>query len=212
MKTSVTGVNITILAKNHNPSIASVEWLRDKEIITEQPENFTHTPVFSLFVSTNFQFFVETDALQLSLRIINDDNIKHLPEIITKYVDSLPETPYTSIRMNFNWTGYSEESYSGFQILKDKLIRHKEIIEKVFPPELEADTKVGIIIYDLRKDYRLKLTIEPKLDSNSKEDIAFNFNFHFDVKDVNIIKEKLSRFSEIYKLSQDIVEKIIGGE
>ena len=67
-----TGANVVVIARNHNPIIAAPAWIQSHRVIEEPAENFVHTPVFALYQSTTFQLLVESERLQLALRVFSD--------------------------------------------------------------------------------------------------------------------------------------------
>ena len=101
MEISLRVANIVILANTHNPSIISKEWLKEREVIEEAVVNFTHTPVFSIVETNNFLFIVNPDRLEISIKSTTTENMENLPRIVKKYINRLPETPYTAIGFNY---------------------------------------------------------------------------------------------------------------
>ncbi len=199
MESLLKGVNIVILAKSHNPSIISKDWLFQKEIIKEEEikGKFVHTPVFSLVEVNGFTFIVDPDRLQIIVKNINPQNIEELPRIARKYIKKLPETPYTAVGFNFI---YHLSVKNVKESLTALLSPNKEKFEGLF----SGDYQIGGIIHFKFKDYRAKLDIQPLSGSS---EININFNFHFDFKGVEEIEDKLKEFSQI----KSETEKIIGG-
>ena len=106
---SLSGANVVILAKNHNPSIVSKEWLVQKKIIEEPVVSFVHTPAFSVVEADNFRLVVDPDRLQISVKNFDPKNIENLPKITDNYVNQLPETPYTAIGFNYSYRVATEK-------------------------------------------------------------------------------------------------------
>src|ERR1700687_1593386 len=95
--------NIVLLAENHNPSIATKDWLQYKLIIPEKPINFANLPVLSRYESENFSFFVDPNRLILEAKNQRPETIEALPQIVRAYAEALPETSYSALGLNFRW-------------------------------------------------------------------------------------------------------------
>jgi hypothetical protein len=189
--------NIVILAKNHNPSIVSKEWLKLRGIV-EENENFskfTHTPFLSYVETDNFRFIVDPDRLQISLVKINDENIEKLPNIFEKYISQLPETPYTAIGLNYNYN----------------IELQAESLNKIFHPDKDKFTKLfaenyqlgGIIIFN-HSNFIVKIDINPTF--NETEKFIVNFNFHCDSKKIEEIEKRIKSYFEMKDKTQEILK------
>jgi len=195
------GTNIVILAKNHNPSIISKEWLEQKGVITEKVLNFTHTPVFSLIETENFSLVVDPERLQISLKNITPENVGHLPMIVSRYVSHLPETPYNAIGLNYLYE---------VPIQPDSLKHIFEHDEARFKQIFSEKYHLGEIIFFNFKDFRVKVGIQPMLPDHP-EKVTADFNFHFDAKNVEDIKQKLEQYLEAKKKAEEVLGGIFNG-
>lgn len=193
MTLSLIGANIVLLAKNHNPSIVSKEWLTQNKIITEQILDFTHLPVISVIDTNNFNLMVDQDRLQLSLKKVDQKNLETLPQIISKYIDQLPETPYTTIGFNYS---YRLENVQ--KKLKDVFLINDKRLTEIF----SEDYAFGGIIKFVFGDFGVTFTT----DQIEDKEIRGGFNFHFKSSKRGEIIKKLSKHSETKKRS----EKILG--
>ena len=110
MEISLIGVNIVVLAKNHNPSIISKDWLSQKKIIKDNVISFTHTPAFSVVETENYSFYVDPDRLQLTLKNDIINRVDLLPEMILAYISALPEVPYLAVGFNFSYNLKTDDS------------------------------------------------------------------------------------------------------
>jgi len=193
MEHTLTGANIVVLAKNHNPSIVSKEWLIQNRIIEEKIIDFAHFPVISVIESDNFKLLVDQDRLQLSIKKISQENLKELAKIISKYINQLPETPYTAIGFNYLYT-----LKIGQKKLKNTFFTDDKRLIKIF----SENYAFGGIIKFMFGDFMAKLTIRPK---NNGEVIA-DFNFHFPSNKRNEIIEKLFEYPETKGRAEEILE------
>lgn len=198
---SLRGTNIIILAKNHNPSIISKEWLEQKEVVTEKVLNFTHTPVFSLVETENFNLLVDPDRLQILLKNITPENVVHLPIIGSRYVNHLPETPYRAMGLN-----YLYEVPIQPESLKRILVHNETKFKQIFSEKYHF----GEIIFFNFKDFQVKVIIQPILPDHP-EKVTADFNFHFDAKNVEDIKGKLVQYLEVKKKAEEILGALFNG-
>jgi len=172
MKLILTDANIVVLASNYNPSIVSKDWILEKGIITENPTNFAHTPGFSHFESENYILTVSENRLLARVRKINDLNVADLPDIVHKYVGSLPETPYTAIGFNYKWIIHPEKQEKNIAgLFKDVFLNQKHKIK--FTHAIgNANYTLGGIVYSMYEEFRFKANIE------FNEEGLFSFNYH----------------------------------
>jgi hypothetical protein len=189
---SLSGANIVILAKNHNPSIVTKEWLAQKEIIKEGIVNFTHTPLFSLVETTNFNLIVDPNRLQISVKKAIPENIENLPKIIETYITKLPETPYTAIGFN-----YSYRITMGGRSLKDIFSFDDKILRKIF----SNDYRLGVTVHFTVRDFVVQVNLQPP-----NEELKANLNFHFESENSEEIKKKVEEYSELKKKAEEILE------
>ncbi len=187
--------NLVIVAKHHNPSIVSKEWLSRNKIIEEQIINFTHLPVVSVIETNNFSLAVDQDRLQLSAKKITPENLKTLPQIISKYIDRLPETPYTALGFNYH---YRVEI--GQKNLKNALLINDKRLTKIF----SENYRFGGIIKFQFKDFVVTLTLPPI----TNREITGQFNFHFECSNRGEIARKLFQHPETKKRAEEILREV----
>jgi hypothetical protein len=189
---SLSGTNIVILAKNHNPSIVTKEWLAQKEIIEEEVVNFTHTPLFSLVETANFNLIVDPNRLQISVKETIPENIENLPKIIKTYITKLPETPYTAMGVN-----YSYRITMGGRSLRDIFSFDDKILRKTF----SNDYRLGITVHFTFSDFVVSVNLQP-----SNEELTADLNFHFISKNPEEIKRRVEVYSELKNKAEEILE------
>ena len=192
MAFSLVEANIVVLAKNHNPSIVSKEWLTQNKIIDEQILNFTHLPVVSVIETNNFNLTVDQNILQLRIKKISSENLKALPQIILEYMGKLPETPYTAIGFNYSY----RLDVEAIKIKDILLINDKRLIEF-----FSEDYTFGGIITFTSGDFIVKLTIQP---INHKE-IKSDLNFHFASNKRDEIIKKLFEYQDTKRKADEIL-------
>ena len=196
-ESTLINTNIVVLAKNHNPTIVTKDWLKLRRIV-EDKENitkFTHTPVISFVETENFRFIVDPDRLQILITKINEENIKNLPIITEKYINQLPETPYTAIGLNYNYNIELQAEY-----LKNIFSPDENKFKKLFSNEY----RLGSTIIFNYENFIVKIDLNPLF--NEKEKIAANFNFHCDSKEIKEIRMRIKSYYEMREKSQEILK------
>jgi len=183
----------------------SPEWLRAHQIVDETPENFVHTPVFSLFQSQNFQLMVEQQRLQFSLRIPNEMNLRRLQTATVQFLQILPHVPYTAVGLNFTWTALAEKSGEGFELTKRLFLTEAM---KTNLAHLEGDVKVGSILYNIAQGYRLRLLVEPQLTAEGH--LSLDFNYHFDIHGAQEGVTPVNRLLECFKNAEETARRLLG--
>lgn len=205
MQLTWTEASVVLLSQSHNPSILAPAWLQEHQVIDETPENFVHTPVFSLFQSHTFQLVIEQQRFQFSLRVLSEANIQRLQVSTTKYVQLLPHVPYTAVGLNFAWQALAEHVGEGF-----------ELAERLFLSEAGrgwrdrlngGGVRTGTILYQVSEGFRLRLLIEPLLTSDGH--LSLDFNYHFDVRSSQEVSVAVNRLQDFFKEAQEIANRLI---
>ncbi len=192
--------DMVILASAHNPSIISPQWLKENHLITEEPKQFVHTPDFSLFDSDSLSLIADRLRLQITAKKHDDVTLKSLVGIGKGYIELLPHIPYRALGINFVWL------IEGEHLPKINInIGSTANISSILT---EHELNYGCVIYARREPYLLKLTIEPRGEST----LTYNFNYHHEVTglDADIIIEYVNNFMNLFKYSQEVLEKFAG--
>lgn len=196
MDLKLDGMNIVILAKNHNPSIVSREWLRDKKIIEGDIINFAHTPAFSVVETEMISIIEDPERLQISLKKDFSKNITKLQEIADRYVEQLPETPYTAIGINYLYSIYSE-----IDAVKRIYSVNEEKFSKLFPESYQ----LGSFIKFKYGDFLARLSLQP-----ADNRIVAEINFHCEVQSAQSIREMIGKFPQAKEKTEEILEEFFG--
>lgn len=190
-KRELNNTNVVILAKSHNPTIISKEWVIKKEVLEAPIINFIHTPPFSMVENNDLRIHVDSDRMQIIVKRVEPDIIDKLPMIIKNYVNSLPETPYTAIGFNFSYREITEKN-----------------LGSIFSPDVEKfrkafseDYRVGGIIQFNFDEFIVTVDLRPG------EKVIANFNFQSDIKDGSSeIIEKLKSYHETMRKAEEVLE------
>ncbi|MCQ4575248.1 MAG: hypothetical protein NOU37_08385 [Candidatus Brocadiales bacterium] len=211
MNVLLNSANIVVLAQNYNPSIASKDWLRDKNIIAEQATNFINTPLFSLFESQNFLLTVDENKLEVGLKVVNESNLGTLKQIVIEYVNKLPHTPYNAVGLNSSWNikKPGEEDLTG--LIKQKFLPESET--KAFNDLVRGAVFPGSIIRYKDGDFAVKLTIDPIpsiIDNNVVvKEVIGRFNYHCDVGNVEHVKRRVAEVDEKIRRSKSVLKTLL---
>lgn len=195
MELSLDSANIVILAKNHNPTIVSKEWLTQKEILTGEIVSFVHTPAFSVTETDIFTFIVDPERLQISIKENISENIEILSKIAKAYITKLPETPYTAIGFNYLYKIATER-----KSLKNILSPNDEKFKKLFSEDYQLGGSIRF------KFENFLVIINFRSENDGK--IVADFNFNFNSEDVGKIIEKIETHATIKRKSEEILEEL----
>lgn len=195
MDLNLEGMNIIVLAKNHNPSIVSKEWLKDNKIIENNIINFAHTPAFSVVETETFSFVEDPDRLQVSIKKDVPENIERLQKIVSKYVEHLPETPYTAAGINYLYSIYSKKDG-----IKSIYLVNEEKFDKLFPENYQLG---GFIKFNYG-DFLVRLSLQPE-DENK---IIADINFHSEVQNAQGIIDMIEKCLQTKEKAEEILEEL----
>jgi hypothetical protein len=188
--------SIVILARNYNPSIVSKEWLLSKGIITESLVNFVHVPAFSMVEGELVQLVLDENRLQLILKQPNRDNLHVLTECASRFVASLPETPYIAVGLNFRLTVPSSRLNLGVL-----LAPRSRTLRKLFGHDYEVGGRIEF------KYNSFRVRVDIPVEGPPGEFALIAFNFHADVKGSS---EALERISQ-HRLALAKAEAVVAG-
>ncbi len=196
-----------VLLATHTPAIITADWVEKRGIITEKQVQAVNTPTFSIFESQNYLLTVDPMRLKLSSnKAVNEDVLRGIKEGILNYVKNFAGLDYKAFGLNYEFVRILEpnERYTVDASIKYK---SKVNVRNVFKEH--ARLQLGSIIYAEKSPYVLRLVVEPV-----KNGIKYNFNYHHEVKDMNIeeIKRHLNTFTDKFEESKLIIARIEGRE
>jgi len=199
MSLKLISTDIIIIAKEHNPSIITKEWLYEKKIIEEEFIDFLHSPRFSFFESESFSLNVNPQRFQIFCKKKNQRYINLLTNIAKKYINILPEIPYKSLGLNFIWEVSKDENINPPDIIVN--FSSLNNLSKLFNTD---NINCGAIIHTKYKNYILRLTINPKIENK----LVYIFNYHHNIEKLKIdsIKMLIDNHINLYKNSKKIVK------
>ena len=189
-------INIIIIARNYNPSIASKDWVLDKGLLTEPIDNFTHTPLISFVENKSHSLIVDSDRLQISAKILSPENMEELPKIANKFIVALPETPYKTMGFNYIYQ-VKEENDS----LRKLFSPNERSLKQIFSSGYQLG---GTIVFKFKDIFRARVNIAPTGTDKEKSRII-DFNFHTEIQDREEILQGLNLYSETKKKAESII-------
>ena len=200
MKVVPTQANIIVLANNHVPAVVTKEWLVQKEVLTEQPLDFLHTPLLSTVQTQNIALQVNPQRLNAQVTNVNQDTLSLLSKVVARYVQALPEVRYTAMGFNSKWH-VRDKSFA--QRLRQIFTRSSPLFASIFG---ERHNVGGIVLWEYDV-YRVQMTANPP-----GPNAGIDFNYHLDIKTVDELHEKLPQFSSVTNHANNIVNNLLGGD
>ncbi|MFQ5736897.1 MAG: hypothetical protein ACE5GY_08560 [Thermodesulfobacteriota bacterium] len=178
---------IIVTAQSFNPSIFTETWLDRHKIISVDSLDGPRvsTPQAAVFQTKEVALAIEPSKMQVSFSTHKtDSDFDTSLKIPLRIVELLPHTPYLALGLNFNVFVKPPEGQDFLSYNKSLLGTGDYKLLREFSVE---DARFGRYF---SKDYgeaRLKLDIKPvKAGPENKDMIAFLFNFHFEVSEVDV--------------------------
>ncbi len=204
-------INTVIVAKNHNPTISTKDWLINQKIFDknkEQPINFANTIVLSIYETKNHLLEITENQWILSIKNLKKINLNDIKSKIDRYVEALPETPYIAVGFNIHWKiKKSNEDENIFKFFNERFNKDQNEIGEIIGT---SNFKYGsLLLYD-EKDYQITIRITPFRDIECME-ISFNFQLQLNTKELTrkIVVEKIKKFADNLKNYKEKAENII---
>ena len=189
--------NIVILASNYNPSIISKEWLYQRGIFTESVDNFFHTPMLALVENQNFGFLVDEQRLQLVIKRVTQDALITSNAIAQRFVDTLPETPYKAVGLNYTYTLTAKTCN-----LRTLLTPKPAKLSALFSP----DYQIGAMIVFPFESFVATFTATPSLTMEQPVRIAFNF--HANVANTEEVRARIASQTSTLQKAEAVIQEL----
>lgn len=199
MRTTQLDTNIILMADNHNPSIATKDWLMQQGILTEAHIDFTHSPVYSSVLTETFQLFADQRMVRLDLRIVNEQTLFALADMMNKYVTALPHIPYHAMGFNSKWI---ISDIPPDDILKNIFVINHDSLSS----RLGDDYNVGAIVSYNYHSFQTTLTVHVLPDNM----VSMDFNFYANVSAVSDLQDRLNQFTSVMEYAGTIANDLIG--
>lgn len=194
-----TEFNPLVIVGAWNKHIFNPEWI-SKFLIPEQKLEFEFllNDDGSRRISTeDIRIFVLNNKLNFTIRKADDVIFENIEELALKIADYLPHTPVIAFGINFVFE--SDNNFSQLQELlklpdKEKLIESGCIINS---------NQIKHNLFYAEKNINLTIIQE-------NESFKFDFNFHFEIKNLVEFKEKLNenKILNMKQISMDILNNV----
>jgi len=191
---SLDQASIVVLARNYNPSIVSREWLQRKEVLTGPVINFVHSPPLSLVEGEQLSLLLDENRLQLVLKQPTADNLNRLAESVDRFIDALPETPYTAIGLNFRFS-VRASSLDQSVILTPK----KANLRQLFGSGYQVGSRITFA-HD-----RFRVTAQIPAEGGTEEVKYISFNFHAGVTDAAEARQMIAEHRTMLTRAESIL-------
>jgi hypothetical protein len=166
-----------------------------------------HSPVLALYESKRFLLNVDQQRLQLVLKQPQLEALTELPEIVRRYVDKLPQTPYRAVGLNYKWHAAPEGDEDPTAPLKALFVGDAARLELV---TTGAEWTIGGILRWRTGDFMVKLMAEPTREPS--EGIGLDFNYHRDVRGAQEAIESIVMFQESGFHARKCVKAMLGNK
>jgi hypothetical protein len=201
--------NIIIVANTFNPSIFSSLWLVKHKFLTEQEilPNSLSGPEVSQIFTNDFILTVIAPRLDYSFSKSYSGDKQNLASRLSKIIQKLPEVPYNSAGINFEWIVSDEEK--GIESLSRELFFHES--SRIFRAFDTKEAQFGGFASMNIGHTRLKLNMVPGLNvtKESRQNvIRFSFNFHQDITQpdrAEQIARLIGQWNEFYSKAKEIM-------
>lgn len=200
MKVVPTQANIVLLAKNYNPAVITKEWLAQNEVLKEPPIDFLHTPFLSTVQTKNFTLQVDPQRLNAHVTSFNHDTLLDLSGVVAKCVQSLPDVLFSAVGFNSKWQA---QDMSLSARLKQIYSSTSPLFTNIFGKQHDVG---GIVVWEYDV-FRVQMTANP-----TGANAGIDFNFHLDIKSVDVLFEKLPQFVLVTEQANQIVTNLLGGD
>ena len=210
MKSELANANIVVVANQFNVSIFNLLWFIKNEIVREEDVIAAESifiPVAVQIGTANSHLLIVPERLQMTLKRPEQDQAP--VEAVSKMIQKLPETPYIGLGMNVIW----HLSFDDGNELGEFTRRNFTIPgQRLFSHFSDANARFGAYLSKNFDAFRLNLDVKPVIvdrGASKAEKLQLNFNFNLDIADCQdkaaFMRENLSKWSEIFSESKDIV-------
>ena len=210
MKRIISSANIIILANNHNPAIPTKDWLLTKSVFSKEPTNFINTVLLSVFESEEYVLEINEKRLSLIVKKPEDIKIDELINIVKKYINALPETPYSAIGFNIHWRCIRSNSEENIiSDLQKRFCKNQDTIAKIIGTK---EFKYGLSFIFIENDIQISVNIVP---DKVKEEFDVRLNFHKDIlsntKPFYLIEEFINNLNNHISQAEQLVNNLFKG-
>ncbi|MCC7086536.1 MAG: hypothetical protein IT427_16175 [Pirellulales bacterium] len=217
MSTSLIHTNVVAVARQFNPSVFSQLWLVRHGIASEnefeQVAESLFTPAIVQVRLPRFVLLVVPEQLQFAPLPPDVDHSELVLEKMGKIVETLPETPYIAIGLNFQWH-FIPETCEMSKFCRRLFFRDNLLFSSFDQP----DARFGGYMSKDVLGFRLRLDVRPlrvEQPEGVRELFQFAFNFHTDIASdvqgetsVSQIRRMLGQWNQAREHTRQIVSNL----
>jgi hypothetical protein len=198
MSTHIVKLAVVVLANKHNPSIATKDWLQARGVVDAKPDEFVHTPVLSVLKYGSLEIVVDEQRLVLA-QTGEDLSPAGSPviEVARKYVEALPETPYTAAGLNIHGLVPMGGAAEASGALKDRFLSPRAFAPDGCEP---ADMLMGITFRFPLKGAVCTFDLKPVSDN-----IEAKLNYHVEGGGLDGVLKVLAGIEETQNVYSDLL-------
>lgn len=200
MEPTLNQANIVLAAPNHNPDIVSKEWLKQNDILKEDPIHFLPRPNHLLVETPNYSINLVQQRMTIATRNPNPKILDTLETIAKQYINALPNLSYSAVGLNSNWLIVPIHP----DLLKETFVVNQEKIDKMFHTNTRYD--IGGMVHYQYDSFQANLVIPPA----ENDQIIADFNYHSNITNLDQVRDRISRFSQATEHARDTVRKLLG--
>ena len=192
MEITFTNFSIVVLAQAHNPSILNPDFLKINGIVAPSytPTHVVCTmPVAQVSYKEGVSIVAEFEKLQFTDTLLGRMPIESpIPEIATKYIDTLRHVKYTAVGINFTGHVSFKDRESSRLFLTSRFVKDG--------PWLTAgeETDIGLKFMSTFEKAKRTLSLESTEMIRTKEEkspvILINSNYHFETEEDQLSSAK----------------------
>ena len=204
MNTRFTLANIILLPSvQHIVGIVNIEWLKEKNLITEQPIQTFSIPGISVLTFNSYNIIVNDERLQIATNKEKPEYLKTIAKVVKEYVNSTSSLPFKALGFNFHFIAETGENKNK----PDISIIHS-LVDNMAELLPGHQLKYGAIIDAEKDDYLLQIKINPERN----EIIQYSYNFHIELseKEHEKIFRNLDQIMTYYTIAKEFTQKTSG--
>ncbi|MHB8280583.1 MAG: hypothetical protein ACYDIA_23500 [Candidatus Humimicrobiaceae bacterium] len=202
-----------IFLGNFNPSILSLEFLRDKNILNIDDKLLREeaAPIFKALEFKDIKIIIDLERLQITEENIHDFKNNRIIDIANSYISVLEYTPVTVAGINFNTNCKIENVNKILELNEDRVVLKylKAISQRIdVSKELNLENEKYL---NLNFQYKISEDKLMQINLSNTNNGTFVLNYNFEIRNLKEVKENRfflkENFLNIYNQYNSIINK-----